>query len=180
MLQDKGSDPHIVGGDGSALLAQLSIQSGVVVGCLIVGVRAHSCGRWPGMQECRVSPRHLCRTRRSLAKDRLSIASVWEILIKVQSGKLNLPRPVGPYVLKKLVENGIEMLPISVDHLLALERLPMHHRDPFDRMLIVRACGKMSRSSHPIRCLSAIPSKSFGRTPPGLAQNPILSSALGP
>jgi PIN domain nuclease of toxin-antitoxin system len=39
-------------------------------------------------------------------------------------------------VLKKLAENGIEMLPISVDHLLALERLPMHHRDPFDRMLI--------------------------------------------
>jgi PIN domain nuclease of toxin-antitoxin system len=66
----------------------------------------------------------------------LSIASVWEILIKVQSGKLNLPRPAGPYVLKKLAENGIEMLPISVDHLLALERLPMHHRDPFDRMLI--------------------------------------------
>jgi PIN domain nuclease of toxin-antitoxin system len=66
----------------------------------------------------------------------LSIASVWEILIKVQSGKPNLPRPAGPYVLKKLAENGIEMLPISVDHLLALERLPMHHRDPFDRMLI--------------------------------------------
>ena len=40
----------------------------------------------------------------------LSIASVWEILIKVQSGKLNLPRPAGPYVLRKLAENGIEML----------------------------------------------------------------------
>jgi PIN domain nuclease of toxin-antitoxin system len=69
----------------------------------------------------------------------LSIASVWEILIKVQSGKLNLPRPVGPYVLKKLAENGIEMLPIGVDHLLALEHLPMHHRDPFDRMLICQS-----------------------------------------
>ena len=65
----------------------------------------------------------------------LSIASFWEILIKVQSGKLNLPRPAGPYVLRKLAENGIEMLPISIDHLLAIERLPMHHRDPFDRML---------------------------------------------
>jgi PIN domain nuclease of toxin-antitoxin system len=69
----------------------------------------------------------------------LSIASVWEILIKVQSGKLELPRPAGPYVLKKLAENGIEMLPISIDHLLALERLPMHHRDPFDRMLIAQS-----------------------------------------
>ena len=69
----------------------------------------------------------------------LSIASVWEILIKVQAGKLNLPRPAGPYVLRKLAENGIEMLPISIDHLLALERLPMHHRDPFDRMLIAQS-----------------------------------------
>lgn len=69
----------------------------------------------------------------------LSIASFWEILIKVQSGKLNLPRPAGPYVLRKLAENGIEMLPISIDHLLALERLPMHHRDPFDRILIAQS-----------------------------------------
>jgi PIN domain nuclease of toxin-antitoxin system len=69
----------------------------------------------------------------------LSIASVWEILIKVQSGKLKLPRPAGPYVLRKLAENGIEMLPISIGHLLALERLPRLHRDPFDRMLIAQS-----------------------------------------
>ena len=69
----------------------------------------------------------------------LSIANLWEILIKVQSGKLKLPRPAGPYVLKKLAENEIEMLPISIDHMLALERLPMHHRDPFDRMLIAQS-----------------------------------------
>jgi PIN domain nuclease of toxin-antitoxin system len=69
----------------------------------------------------------------------LSIASIWEILIKVQSGKLNFPRPAGPYVLSKLAENRIKMLPISIDHLLALDRLPMHHRDPFDRMLIAQS-----------------------------------------
>jgi PIN domain nuclease of toxin-antitoxin system len=69
----------------------------------------------------------------------LSIASVWEILIKVQSGKLNFPRPAVPYVLRKLAENRIKSLPISIDHLLALERLPMHHRDPFDRMLIAQS-----------------------------------------
>jgi PIN domain nuclease of toxin-antitoxin system len=69
----------------------------------------------------------------------LSIASIWEILIKVQSGKLNLPRPAGRYVIRKLAENGIETLPISLDHLLALERLPMHHRDPFDRILIAQS-----------------------------------------
>jgi PIN domain nuclease of toxin-antitoxin system len=69
----------------------------------------------------------------------LSIASIWEILIKVQSGKLKFPRPAGPYVLTKLAENSIKRLPISIDHLLALERLPMHHRDPFDRMLIAQS-----------------------------------------
>jgi PIN domain nuclease of toxin-antitoxin system len=68
-----------------------------------------------------------------------SMASIWEILIKVQSGKLNFPRPAGPYVLSKLAENRIECLPITIDHLLALERLPMRHRDPFDRMLIAQS-----------------------------------------
>jgi PIN domain nuclease of toxin-antitoxin system len=69
----------------------------------------------------------------------LSIASIWEILIKVQSGKLNLPRPAGEYVLNKLAEQHIHRLPISYDHLLAFEGLPMHHRDPFDRMLIAQS-----------------------------------------
>ena len=69
----------------------------------------------------------------------LSIASVWEILLKVQSGKLPFPRPAGPYVLKRMAENGIEVLPITLDHLLAFERLTMHHRDPFDRMLIAQS-----------------------------------------
>jgi PIN domain nuclease of toxin-antitoxin system len=69
----------------------------------------------------------------------LSLASVWEILIKVQSGKLNLPQPAGPYVLSRLADNRIKTLPISIDHLLAFERLPMHHRDPFDRMLIAQS-----------------------------------------
>jgi len=68
-----------------------------------------------------------------------SSASIWEILIKVHSGKLNFHRPAGPYVLSKMAENRIEYLPITIDHLLALERLPMHHRDPFDRMLIAQS-----------------------------------------
>jgi len=69
----------------------------------------------------------------------LSIASIWEILIKAQSGKLNFPRPAGPYVLSRLAENRIKTLSISIDHLLALDRLPMHHRDPFDLQLIAQA-----------------------------------------
>jgi PIN domain nuclease of toxin-antitoxin system len=69
----------------------------------------------------------------------LNLASIWEILLKVESGKLKFPQPAGPYVLSKMAENRIEYLPITIDHLLALERLPMHHRDPFDRMLIAQS-----------------------------------------
>jgi len=66
----------------------------------------------------------------------LSVASIWEILVKVRIGKLVLPIPAGPYLVKKLAENRIETLPVSLDHTLRLEMLPMHHRDPFDRLLI--------------------------------------------
>ena len=69
----------------------------------------------------------------------LSIASLWEILIKVQLGKLNVSRPAGPFVIRKLAENRIGTLVIQLDHLLAFEGLPLHHRDPFDRMLIAQA-----------------------------------------
>jgi PIN domain nuclease of toxin-antitoxin system len=69
----------------------------------------------------------------------LSIASVWEILIKTQAGKLPLPEPAGPYLVKKLVQNQIELLPVTLDHVLGIESLPMHHRDPFDRLLIAQS-----------------------------------------
>jgi PIN domain nuclease of toxin-antitoxin system len=69
----------------------------------------------------------------------LSLASIWEILIKVNTGKLPLPKPSGPYIVKKLSENKIDVLSISLDHLLTLETLPVHHRDPFDRMLIAQS-----------------------------------------
>jgi PIN domain nuclease of toxin-antitoxin system len=69
----------------------------------------------------------------------MSIASIWEILIKAQVGKLNLPRPVGPYLISKLADNRIEVLPIYVAHLLAYEQLALHHRDPFDRILIAQS-----------------------------------------
>ena len=67
------------------------------------------------------------------------MASIWEIITKVQLGKLELRQPAGPYVLGKLAENGIKTLAINLDHLLAFERLPMHHRDPFDRMLVAQS-----------------------------------------
>lgn len=72
----------------------------------------------------------------------LSIASIWEILIKVQIGKMPLPEPAGPYLMKKMAENKIEALPISLDHVLKVGTLPMHHNDPFDRMLIAQSLAE--------------------------------------
>lgn len=69
----------------------------------------------------------------------LSVVSIWEILIKVQIGKIPLPDPAGPYLLKKLAENRIDTLPVTLDHVLKVESLPMHHRDPFDRILIAQS-----------------------------------------
>jgi PIN domain nuclease of toxin-antitoxin system len=93
------------------------------------------CGRFPVMG----MSRHAREIFAGSADLSFSMASIWEILIKVQAGKLKFPRPAGRYVIRKLAENRIEILPITIDHLLALERLPLHHRDPFDRMLIAQS-----------------------------------------
>jgi len=69
----------------------------------------------------------------------LSVASVWEILIKAQAGKLPLPQPSGRYLVKKLAKDRIEVLPITLNHVLRTEALPLHHRDPFDRLLIAQS-----------------------------------------
>jgi PIN domain nuclease of toxin-antitoxin system len=69
----------------------------------------------------------------------LSVASIWEILIKVQAGKLPLPEPTGHYIVKELAKNRIEVMPIKLDHVLRIESLELHHRDPFDRILIAQS-----------------------------------------
>ena len=68
-----------------------------------------------------------------------SVASLWEILIKAQVGKIPLPRPTGPFVMSKLQLNGVRILHVTPDHVLRVESLPDHHRDPFDRMLIAQS-----------------------------------------
>jgi PIN domain nuclease of toxin-antitoxin system len=69
----------------------------------------------------------------------LSVASIWEILIKTQTGRLSLPRPTGPFIISRLASNGVQILPVSADHVLRIESLPNHHNDPFDRILIAQS-----------------------------------------
>jgi PIN domain nuclease of toxin-antitoxin system len=73
----------------------------------------------------------------------LSVASAWEMTIKVQSGKLGLPAATAVYIPARLNHYGIEALPVTLEHVLAASTLPGHHRDPFDRMLIAQ--GQVER-----------------------------------
>ena len=65
----------------------------------------------------------------------LSVASVWEIGIKWETGRLSLPASPREYIALQIKRGGIAMLPIQYRHALLAAGLPMHHRDPFDRML---------------------------------------------
>ncbi|HZM11279.1 MAG TPA: type II toxin-antitoxin system VapC family toxin [Candidatus Limnocylindrales bacterium] len=68
----------------------------------------------------------------------LSVVSAWEIAVKSSLGKLDLPRPAMAFVQRQLARHRIGLLPLSLSHLSALESLPWHHRDPFDRMLVAQ------------------------------------------
>ena len=68
----------------------------------------------------------------------LSIASLWEIAIKVETGKLKLKEDYETIGVK-VEDSDILMLPISFEDTLQISRLPSHHRDPFDRMIIAQA-----------------------------------------
>lgn len=72
----------------------------------------------------------------------LSIASVWEMAIKVSLGKLVVPTPFSEFVMKQLEENGITLLEIKTEHAGLVSTLPFHHRDPFDRMIIVQSLNE--------------------------------------
>lgn len=69
----------------------------------------------------------------------LSIASTWEMAIKVGLGKLDLPPNLLAWLPGELDAAGIRLLPIELEHALGVETLPHHHRDPFDRVMIAQA-----------------------------------------
>ncbi|MBV8884107.1 MAG: type II toxin-antitoxin system VapC family toxin [Chroococcidiopsidaceae cyanobacterium CP_BM_RX_35] len=69
----------------------------------------------------------------------LSTASAWEIVIKVNIGKLILPEPPQVYIPSRLSSNQFESLPIQLNHVLQVAALPNHHHDPFDRILVTQS-----------------------------------------
>jgi PIN domain nuclease of toxin-antitoxin system len=68
----------------------------------------------------------------------ISIASFWEIAIKLNLGKLNLDMAYQD-LRQQVITNGFEILPITFEHTIELSSLELHHRDPFDRIIIAQA-----------------------------------------
>jgi len=68
----------------------------------------------------------------------VSVASLWEIQIKLQLGKLELNKPLAELVSGQQEINKIDILDVKLEHILAFAKLPPHHKDPFDRLLIAQ------------------------------------------
>jgi PIN domain nuclease of toxin-antitoxin system len=91
----------------------------------------------------------------------VSLASIWEIAIKISIGKFNY-FDGGTIAFTNLIKTSkIEILPILTEHIFQVERLPLHHNDPFDRLIIAAAIEEnltiISRDSnfepYPIECV---------------------------
>ncbi len=65
----------------------------------------------------------------------ISVATPWEIVIKIKSRKLKVPKNFAEFIM-----NGVfKVLPIQINHVIGVRKLPLYHKDPFDRMLIAQA-----------------------------------------
>jgi PIN domain nuclease of toxin-antitoxin system len=69
----------------------------------------------------------------------LSSASIWEIAIKVSIGRLQVPEPLRLLVPREIQRQGLKPLQVSYSHALGVSDLPLHHGDPFDRLLVAQA-----------------------------------------
>jgi len=97
------------------------------------------CWLWMQAAPERFSPHALELVRDLETELYLSAASAWEIAIKFALGKLPLPLPPARYVPTRMASSGVSGLPVTHAHALHVANLPLHHRDPFDRLLVAQA-----------------------------------------
>ena len=69
----------------------------------------------------------------------MSIASPWEIAIKIGTGKLDLDVAFADLITPVRQQLGVDLLGVSAEHLVRVSTLPLHHRDPFDRLIVAQA-----------------------------------------
>ena len=72
----------------------------------------------------------------------LSMASAWEIAIKQTLGKINLRSPFREFIEGAVTHAGLTLLPITLEHVGRIADLPLHHRDPFVRLLVAQALAE--------------------------------------
>lgn len=94
---------------------------------------------WWDIEPARLSPRALMLCQDPQNQLILSVASVWEMEIKTQLGKLHFDKPLADMIADQQRANKLEILPIMLAHALVIGALPLVHRDPFDRLLIAQA-----------------------------------------
>jgi PIN domain nuclease of toxin-antitoxin system len=88
-----------------------------------------------------------------------SLVSLWEFAIKIKTGKLNALGSSLAYLRDEMENYSMQLLPIRYEHILQLEALPLHHSDPFDRLLIAQAITEsLPILTHDVR-FSAYPAK---------------------
>jgi PIN domain nuclease of toxin-antitoxin system len=74
------------------------------------------------------------------ANDRLlSAATVWELAIKVGQQKITMSIPFGQWMVTAITDLKLSILPITIEYAERQSTLPVHHKDPFDRLLIAQA-----------------------------------------
>jgi PIN domain nuclease of toxin-antitoxin system len=69
----------------------------------------------------------------------VSVVSIWEIIIKQAVGKLEITAALSQAIKTHEETSGLQILPVMLPHVLSVESLPLHHKDPFDRLLIAQA-----------------------------------------
>jgi PIN domain nuclease of toxin-antitoxin system len=93
---------------------------------------------WWAIQKARLSAAALAAMQNTQNQLMLSIASLWEMQLKTQLGKLHFNLPLSQLIEDQQRINGLQLLPIEPVHIYALGQLPYHHKDPFDRLLIAQ------------------------------------------
>jgi PIN domain nuclease of toxin-antitoxin system len=89
-------------------------------------------------------PEHISKSTLTLLQDSaneviLSVVSLWEMQIKIQLGKLTLRDDLELMLKIQQERNNISLISVALPHILELKTLPLHHKDPFDRILIAQS-----------------------------------------
>ncbi len=97
---------------------------------------------WWAEEPARLSPTALTALEDESNDLVLSVASVWEMQIKIQIGKMKLSQSLPALIASQQQTNDLQILPIEYTHVLTLDNLPLHHKDPFDRVIIAQAIAE--------------------------------------